>query len=862
MRFDRALIAVPAGGTVDDAVTFATRLVRPGARLTLRPDPTPADASPGVADLADLDTRGVRLAEVAAALRALGFDVVDAFDEPPEVVALPCTAPRELVATVLAADRPVALLAPTLPPVRTVAVVAWNEPRRVRPVTELLVDHPPDAAVHLVSLRGAFPLDGPALCDLLGLSAATTVHALGAGYTDALAALGAFLSSTPVELLATMAPPRLALGAFLDRVGPLAPGLLLVPGDDPLLEFRERLELFAAVEVDGAVVTCAATVDTAGRVGVADDRTYVAIAGGRPLATVTARRGQLALPPVPGDAFGLVTDPGQPAGTLEATAPVLRPDGRAIVLVPADLPADAVARLRGDGRRIWAVATTPCSPAAVVATSGVDAVLHAGAVLRDGGARDVPAAAAAAQRARVARTLRALGFPVVGVVDAGPVADVAALSRDRLGEADALPAHATVAPAPDGLAARLVARCEARPTSVASLAWQPESRAARERLLELIGGARRRVHLQSYIFLDDPVGRAVADALREAAGRGVQVRVVVDSLWSRHGSLRLENPVLDGLSGVDGLELRLFRPVGEVADLRRRSHRKLLLVDGEVASVAGRNVAASYYTGLDEVALTPTTPQEAVPWLDLSTEVRGPVVDELERLFAETWAACDGTPYEPDPPSVARGVPAFVVAHRGLEDAATLDAWRALFDAARARITIATTFPVQHELQHALLERLAAGVSVRVLTGHVRPRFQGGALPFPGAPERDLMTELVHGRLDPLAEAGADVRAVGVPPRPGWDPALGVVLPHVHAKCVLVDGELAGIGSANLDLSSAYWEDEVLLVVRDRTHVAALERELDALAATSRRFDPADPDWRRRAAQRAWISENWPGLLS
>jgi phosphatidylserine/phosphatidylglycerophosphate/cardiolipin synthase-like enzyme len=84
----------------------------------------------------------------------------------------------------------------------------------------------------------------------------------------------------------------------------------------------------------------------------------------------------------------------------------------------------------------------------------------------------------------------------------------------------------------------------------------------------------------------------------------------------------------------------------------------------------------------------------------------------------------------------------------------------------------------------------------------------------------------------------------------------------VHAKCVLVDGELAGIGSANLDLSSAYWEDEVLLVVRDRTHVAALERELDALAATSRRFDPADPDWRRRAAQRAWISENWPGLLS
>jgi cardiolipin synthase len=285
-------------------------------------------------------------------------------------------------------------------------------------------------------------------------------------------------------------------------------------------------------------------------------------------------------------------------------------------------------------------------------------------------------------------------------------------------------------------------------------------------------------------------------------------------------------------------------------------------VDGEVALVPGRNVSRSYYTGLDEVVVTPSTPQGDVPWLDLTTELTGPVVGELEALFVRTWVASGGEPFVAVPPSGRGTIPVWVVAHRGLTDGATIDGLRVLIEAARSRVTLVNTFPLQDELQHLLLRRLADGVAVRVITGHVRPRFRAGELPFPGSAERDLMTELVHGRLDPLARAGARVVAAGLPARPGWDSTLGRVLPHVHTKWVGVDDAWCAVGSVNLDISSAYWESEVMLVVHDPERVAAFERELDALVATSVPFDPQDPAWQTRAAQRAWLAQHWPSTLT
>jgi cardiolipin synthase len=859
MRFRRALIGLPPSATPADAVTLAEGLVGPGGEVALWPDPERADGS------APRDGAVDGLVEVRGALAAAGVVVSDVLDGPPEVVVLPVDAAPSLVNAAIDADQVVALVGYPATPVRSVALVTWGALRRARPLVERLVGTPGDVRVHLVAAGEAPPADGPAIASLLGLDAAPEVHVLGGGLSDVLPRLTAFLKETRVDLVAVMAPPRLVLGALIDAVRGYTAGLVLVPGDDPWLALQGQTEMFAAVDL-GDVVRCALVdVDPAGFCGEVDDRVWEAVTGGRAIGPVQVRSGQIALPSVPGVAFGLAADAAAPLATLEATALVLRAAGPGVALVPVDVDRASVAALRGAGLRVWAVAVALSSPSWVRAATDVDAVVHAGAILDDGRPEDLPAIAASIRLDRVARRLRAAGFPVVfsmnrvggpGYAHSEPGAPLgAALEALR---ATSPPQRATDLPT------ALEARCGAVASACASLWWEDDNHAAREGLLRAIADAQVQIHLQSYIFDEDAVGESVVQALQGAAARGVAVRVLVDSLWAGHGSLMMENRLLSRLVSTPNLALQVFRPVSGVVDLKHRNHRKLMVVDGSLAIVPGRNVSYHYYTGFDEAAVGPTTSQDHVPWLDLSARVTGAVVATLDRLFAATWVEAGGAAIpalKPDQPRDAAVFPAWVVAHRGLDDANTLDAQREMIARARSRITLVNTFPLQHELQHALVARLREGVAVRFVTGHVRPWMRGGELPFPGAPGRDLMTELIHGRLDPLVRAGAEVWAAGIEARPGWDPAVGRVLPHVHTKWLSIDGEFGAFGSANLDISSAYWDSEVMVVVRSPARVGWVEARIDALIESSVRFDPEDPGWRRRADQRGWISQNWPSFL-
>ena len=356
----------------------------------------------------------------------------------------------------------------------------------------------------------------------------------------------------------------------------------------------------------------------------------------------------------------------------------------------------------------------------------------------------------------------------------------------------------------------------------------------------------------------------MCDALRDAARRGVRVRVLVDALWSGHGALSRLNPLLSELAENPTAEVRSSRPVAQVLDLKARDHRKLVVVDAEVALLPGRNIGAHYYTGFDEVHLTPETDQREVPWFDLSLEVRGPAVQCATWTFARAWAdAGEGAASEAPPAPV--DVPnAWWIPHTGLADTHGLDALRVLLDAATDSVVVVNTFALHHELQHALAGCLARGVAVRIYTGHVRPRLQGGRLPFPGSPERDLATGVIHGRFDPLVEAGAEAYALTVQ-HDAWDPAVGVVLPHVHSKLVMVDERLVVAGSHNVDIASSYWESEVLLVLDAPEEARRLGDWLRAQEPHALRFArTADgvPEWRQQTLQPLWLSQHWPSLLS
>jgi phosphatidylserine/phosphatidylglycerophosphate/cardiolipin synthase-like enzyme len=363
---------------------------------------------------------------------------------------------------------------------------------------------------------------------------------------------------------------------------------------------------------------------------------------------------------------------------------------------------------------------------------------------------------------------------------------------------------------------------------------------------------------------DDDLGREVEAALGKAAARGVAVRVLADSLHGRHGSLGMRNPLLERISAIPGVELRVCWPVtgfGSLEDLKRRDHRKLVVADGRVALLGGRNIAHEYYRAFHEVAVTPATPWRQVPWLDAGARVEGPAAAALERSFLQAWTGAGGAPFDVSEPAHAGPTRARAVVHHGLQDAAALEAYLAIVDTARTSVNVVTGFPLMLELQHALLRALRRGVRVRALFGHVSPMH--GSEPFDGdwAMARVAATWLVHSRMDVLVAAGAECHMLAIRDVPGWAPGMRPVHPHVHAKAMSADGRVCALGSANMDLTGSYWESELLLVAEDEAVASAFDAAAGALMARSVRVDRDDPAWQRLARRREFL-RRWPGALS
>lgn len=467
--------------------------------------------------------------------------------------------------------------------------------------------------------------------------------------------------------------------------------------------------------------------------------------------------------------------------------------------------------------------------------AGVPTLIDASAWLGDGGAGDLPEEVDPLRLARLARRLRSLGARIGEVVGGAPA--LAAPDRDA-GSFDRIEGN--------------------------DVRFDVDNRIAREALLAAVAGARRTVHCQTYLVEGGAVTARVAEALIGAASRGVKVRLLIDALYSLHDVLIARNPVLERLAAVEGIDVCAYRPVTGLPDLvalKQRNHRKLVVVDDEWAVVTGRNLGAPYYTGFGEVALTRSTSYRDVPWLDCGVRLRGPIVGEVQRAFRASWIASGGSPFEAGPvPARAGTTPCRLVLHEGLRDTHTFDTQLDLIRRARARIVAVNAFPFAVELQQALVEALRRGVRVQVLFGSVRPKW-GADRPFAGGVIRELADQLIRARLDPVLRAGGEVGELAMEPLPGWEPKLGRVYPYVHAKVLVRDGEEAAVGSANFDVTSAYWESEAILVVEDAAAVTELLAQIEPLLASARRSNPADERWQRQAERRALLDRVWPSLV-
>jgi cardiolipin synthase len=157
---------------------------------------------------------------------------------------------------------------------------------------------------------------------------------------------------------------------------------------------------------------------------------------------------------------------------------------------------------------------------------------------------------------------------------------------------------------------------------VALLEGGPE---AFPRMLEAIHSAEQSILLETYTFSREGVGEEFLAALSAAAQRGVRVRVVLDGWGSA-----LDGRYVQALLQASGCEVRIYHPVLSLLVGRfRRLHRKILLVDGEVAFVGGVNISDEF--GHLGPGHAPEVEEREPAWLDLVVEVRGPVTAWLDR---------------------------------------------------------------------------------------------------------------------------------------------------------------------------------------------------------------------------------------
>jgi cardiolipin synthase len=148
-------------------------------------------------------------------------------------------------------------------------------------------------------------------------------------------------------------------------------------------------------------------------------------------------------------------------------------------------------------------------------------------------------------------------------------------------------------------------------------------------MLAAIGRAKKRIALETYIYEAGDVGSQFTAALESAARRGVRVRIVLDSL----GSKKMSDDDKKRLEAA-GAEVKWVNPIVsfQIEEANYRTHRKALVVDGDVAFVGGMGIADQW---LHDVKDFPK-------WRDTMVEMHGPVVDDVEAAFNQNWIVVAG----------------------------------------------------------------------------------------------------------------------------------------------------------------------------------------------------------------------------
>lgn len=300
-------------------------------------------------------------------------------------------------------------------------------------------------------------------------------------------------------------------------------------------------------------------------------------------------------------------------------------------------------------------------------------------------------------------------------------------------------------------------------------------------MLSAIRAAKQTITFETFIYWGDSIGHEFAEALIERARAGVKVHVLLDWL----GSVKMEQKELDSMLAA-GVEIQRYHKPhwSHLTRLNNRTHRKLLIIDGEVGFTGGVGIA-------DQWRGDARNPDE---WRDTHFKVTGPVVAQMQAVFLDNWIKSTGQVLHDQKyfPALKKTgtMPAqmFSSSPNGGGDSMVL-MYAMAITAAKESIDISSAYFVPDEFStKALIAAAKRGVKVRIIT-----------------PGQYIDTDLVR-------------RAS----RSGWGQMLKANIKIAeyaptmyHCKVLIVDKLMVSVGSTNFDNRSFRLNDEANLNVLD-----------------------------------------------
>ncbi|AOG23170.1 phospholipase D-like domain-containing protein [Acidovorax sp. RAC01] len=339
-------------------------------------------------------------------------------------------------------------------------------------------------------------------------------------------------------------------------------------------------------------------------------------------------------------------------------------------------------------------------------------------------------------------------------------------------------------------------------------------------MLAAIKAAQKTITFETYIYWSGDIGKAFSDALSERARAGVKVHVLLD--WV--GTAKMEDSYLNEMRA-SGVQIEKFHKPHwyNLARLNNRTHRKLLVVDGQVGFTGGVGIAPEW-TG---------NAQDPDHWRDSHYLVRGPVVAQMQATFLDNWLKVTGKvlhgdlyfpPLAQTPPVGTQKAQMFSSSPSSGSESMQL-MYHLATTAAERSIDLSAAYFVPDDLTLKLLmDALGRGVRLRIIT--------------PGEhTDTETVKAASRGTWGPLLQAGAEIYEYR----------------HTmyHCKVLIVDDLLVSVGSTNFDNRSFRLNDEANLNVYD---AAFARRQTQVFEADMKRSE--------RVTYEAWLYRLWREKLA